>query len=625
MRVLPGARRRTAVLVLLAAMLVVWLPVTPVQAVEVAPETREAQLEVTADAAAPEDEGHSSEDETTAAGELDPGAMPVVSDVLESPFAFSMVGFRGRGEPDVRFRFREGDGGWSPWQLVEPLDELDGPDDGSREDRDADRAASDVDWVGEPHWVSEATAVQFAVDGGAIADVDVHVIDSMGLSENLLQRTSRWLQGLTTAPPAEAFRAQDIVTRAQWGADETIRRNNPSYATPRFSVLHHTAGSNTYTRAQAPGVVRGIYSWHVNGNGWSDIGYNFLVDRYGTVYEGRFGGMDRGVVGAHARNYNSGSFGVAIMGNFEVGTPPQIAVDAASQVIAWKYAVHNIDPNPSATTVHNGNVISRLVGHRDVGQTACPGRELYQRMPAMRTSIQSIVASYAAGWIPVTGDWSGSGQSSVGWYKDGIWRLFDRPDPLSRVQEFTFGKPGDLPVTGDWNGDGRTTVGVVSSEGQWQLRNSNSPGPVEITFRYGRGGIDYPMAGDWNGDGRYGPAVVRDGEWHLRNSLSGGNGQIVFTYGRVLLGDVPLVGDWNGDGRYTPAILRDREWHLRNSHSGGPGEVVFIFGRLTQGDIPITGNWNGDVTTGIAVTRTGQWHLRNTLSGGAAEISFFGL
>ncbi len=606
---LATVRPRAAVFAVMVALLVVWFPVAPVHAIDVAPETREAKLDPAVEA---DPNG------------TDSGAAIVVSEVLESPFPFSMVGLRGQGDPDVRLRYRSSEGEWSGWEPVERLDELDGPDAGSHEEGVAERVAGDVDWVGAPHWVSEATAVQVAVDGGELADLDVHVIDSMGLSENLLQRTSRWLQGLTTAPPAEAFGRQDIVSRAQWGADETLRRNDPSYATPRFAVLHHTAGSNTYSREQAPGVVRAIYSWHVNGNGWSDIGYNFLVDRYGTVYEGRYGGMERGVVGAHARNYNSGSFGVAILGNFETGTPPPAAVAAASEVIAWKYVVHNIDPTPGAKTAHNGRLIDRLVGHRDVGQTACPGRELYSQMSAMRSTIQSRAGSYADGWTPVTGDWTGDGRSSVGWFRGGVWRLYDHADSRSPVKEFQFGRAGDLPVTGDWNGDGRTTIGVVTDQGQWQLRNSNSPGQAEIVFRYGRGGIDYPMAGDWNGDGHDGPAVVRDGEWHLRNSLSGGNGEVVFTYGRVLSGDLPLTGDWNGDGRHTPAILRDREWHLRNSQSGGPGEIVFIFGRLTQGDIPVTGDWNADGRTGIAVTRKGQWHLRNTLSGGPAEVSFFG-
>jgi uncharacterized protein with LGFP repeats len=98
-----------------------------------------------------------------------------------------------------------------------------------------------------------------------------------------------------------------IVPRLSWGADESIRRAPPAYADEtRFAIVHHTAGSNDYTRSEAPAIVRGIQLFHVQGNGWNDIGYNFLVDRFGTVYEGRFGGIDRSVVGAHALGFNTG-------------------------------------------------------------------------------------------------------------------------------------------------------------------------------------------------------------------------------------------------------------------------------------------------------------------------------
>ena len=109
-----------------------------------------------------------------------------------------------------------------------------------------------------------------------------------------------------------------IVPRSTWGADERIRRGPPSYApSVRFAIVHHTAGRNGYSRAEAAAIVKGIQLFHVQGNGWNDIGYNFLVDRFGTVYEGRFGGVDRNVVGAHAQGFNTGSVGVALLGTYE--------------------------------------------------------------------------------------------------------------------------------------------------------------------------------------------------------------------------------------------------------------------------------------------------------------------
>ena len=108
-----------------------------------------------------------------------------------------------------------------------------------------------------------------------------------------------------------------IMPRLSWGADESIRRGPPTYAPAvRFAIVHHTAGRNDYSRAEAAAIVKGIQLFHVQGNGWNDIGYNFLVDRFGTIYEGRFGGIDRNVVGAHALGFNTGSVGIALLGTY---------------------------------------------------------------------------------------------------------------------------------------------------------------------------------------------------------------------------------------------------------------------------------------------------------------------
>ena len=113
-----------------------------------------------------------------------------------------------------------------------------------------------------------------------------------------------------------------IVSRAAWGANESIRRAPPSYApSVRFAIVHHTAGTNTYSRDEAAAIVRGIQLYHVRGNGWNDIGYNFLVDRFGTIYEGRYGGVDRNVVGAHALGFNTGSTGIALLGTYGDAKP----------------------------------------------------------------------------------------------------------------------------------------------------------------------------------------------------------------------------------------------------------------------------------------------------------------
>src|SRR6185369_8022061 len=108
-----------------------------------------------------------------------------------------------------------------------------------------------------------------------------------------------------------------IISRAGWRANDEILRGKPRYAgRVYFAVVHHTAGSNSYSAAQSPAIVRAIELYHVKANGWNDIGYNFLVDKYGQVFEGRYGGMERAVIGAHAEGFNTGSVGVAVIGNY---------------------------------------------------------------------------------------------------------------------------------------------------------------------------------------------------------------------------------------------------------------------------------------------------------------------
>ena len=153
--------------------------------------------------------------------------------------------------------------------------------------------------------------------------------------------------------------------------------------------VHHTAGTNTYTRLQAPAVVRAIQLYHVKGNGWNDIGYNALVDRFGTVYEGRAGGIDRNVVGAHARGFNTGSFGIAVMGDFRTVEPPPAAVDALVRTLAWRLDLAHVDPLATFNGVSSGNerfgagipvFLRTISGHRDTGLTTCPGERLYARL-----------------------------------------------------------------------------------------------------------------------------------------------------------------------------------------------------------------------------------------------------
>src|SRR6185436_11332750 len=155
------------------------------------------------------------------------------------------------------------------------------------------------------------------------------------------------------AGAADAASAKPVIySRAAWGANESLRRGAPSYGQVQLGFVHHTVSANNYTAAQVPAMIRGIYAYHVQSNGWNDIGYNFLIDRFGRTWEGRAGGMDKAVVGAQTLNYNSWSMGVSAIGNFDVARPTQAMTNAFKRVFAWKLALSGLPA--TGTVVANG-------------------------------------------------------------------------------------------------------------------------------------------------------------------------------------------------------------------------------------------------------------------------------
>ncbi|MFD5147816.1 peptidoglycan recognition protein [Streptomyces sp. NPDC058401] len=187
-----------------------------------------------------------------------------------------------------------------------------------------------------------------------------------------------------------------IVTRLGWGADENLREKGFVYTnTVKAAFVHHTASGNNYACKDAPAVLRSLYRYHVVSSGWRDIGYNFAVDKCGTVYEGRAGGVAKAVLGAHTMGFNTDSMGVAVIGTFTSTAPPKAAVDAVARLTAWKLGLFGADPRAKTTLRSGGgnlyakgsnvrlNVIS---GHRDGFATECPGRLLYGQLPPTRTA-----------------------------------------------------------------------------------------------------------------------------------------------------------------------------------------------------------------------------------------------
>ncbi|MBT2390526.1 N-acetylmuramoyl-L-alanine amidase [Streptomyces sp. ISL-1] len=187
-----------------------------------------------------------------------------------------------------------------------------------------------------------------------------------------------------------------IITRQGWGADESLREKTFVYtASVKAAFVHHSATGNNYTCSEAPSVLRSIYRYHVVSSGWRDFGYNFAIDKCGNIYEGRAGGVDKAVLGAHTLGFNTNSVGIAVLGTYSLSTPPAAAVTAVAKLTAWKLGLYGMNPLGKVVLTSGGsgkyakgvrvsfNVIS---GHRDGFFTDCPGALLYSRLGTARNA-----------------------------------------------------------------------------------------------------------------------------------------------------------------------------------------------------------------------------------------------
>jgi len=278
---------------------------------------------------------------------------------------FDLVGLHWRGPGSVQFRTRSLAGRWSAWHRADPEAE-DLPDAGNAETLTA------RGWrLGNPYWTGASDRIQYRLRG-RVERLRAYFVHSPEVRIPL-RRVS-----MANSPP--------LLGREAWGANEAIRRAAPKYAASvQFAVVHHTAGSNSYTASQSAAIVRGIEVYHVKGNGWNDIGYNFLVDKYGQVFEGRYGGVDKNVIGAHAEGFNTGSTGVALLGTYDSAGPSAAARTALANLLAWRLDLAHVDPASKLNWISGGNarfasgvpVLLRAVsGHRDTGFTTCPGAAL---------------------------------------------------------------------------------------------------------------------------------------------------------------------------------------------------------------------------------------------------------
>lgn len=297
------------------------------------------------------------------------GAAPLVgAQVSVAPFHTVGVQVSSVPSNDIWVRVRT-EGRWGEW-LEMHLDLDIGPD--------GDRRPP---YVSQPVWVDDSDAYQVMAPPDAV-DLRLVVVRDDGTRLEPVLREDEAEANAAPGRPA-------IGSRASWGARD--KRGAAVLADGiQMAIVHHTVSRNDYGPNEVPGILRSIQAFHQDGNGWSDIAYNFLVDRYGRIWEGNTSGMmDLPVVGGHSRGFNTGTVGVSMIGDFTSVAPPQAAVDAVGDVVGWKLAISGVDPRTRTQFVTYGNEryargtavdLPRIVGHRDTGATSCPGVHLYARL-----------------------------------------------------------------------------------------------------------------------------------------------------------------------------------------------------------------------------------------------------
>lgn len=431
------------------------------------------------DVDAPEPDDHDHDQGGVGSLSAEPTLTPaLVAEVaIEAPAELVAVTASEDFEPGtvVQLRVQEAEHGWSEWTTLD-VDQQHGPDPDTDE-AEAARPGS------EPLLAVRAVKAQVRVDTptGEVPDgTSLALVDApTAASDRMVSAQS--LQASAAGQPA-------IISRAQWGADESWRGRAPYYTDEiRAGFIHHTASTSNYSASQAAAQLRAIYSYHTRSLGHSDIDYNFVVDRYGRLYEGRYGGIDRAVLGGHTAGFNERSFGAVVLGNFHTWSPPASEMaaikDTLARLFAWKLGLYGINPTSNVSMLSAGfprpirypkgtwATIPATSSHQTVNYTACPGDYLQAQL----SSIRALAGKYAD-------------------------KLITAPKPA--VTSFTSGSRSSVDVTAtsskavDWTAEilspcsdtpirtyAGSTSGAQSLGFTWNLRDSKGKAVLPAAYR----------------------------------------------------------------------------------------------------------------------------------------------
>ncbi|MGK2348302.1 N-acetylmuramoyl-L-alanine amidase [Actinomyces sp. W5033] len=429
-----------------------------------------------------------------------------------------------------------------------------------------------------------------------------------------------------------------VTTRAEWGANPAYLDWDPEYAAASHVVVHHTAGTNDYTEAQAPGIVRGIYYYHARTRDWGDIGYNFLVDKYGNVYEGRYGTLSSApgtmVVAGHAYGANTGTMGISMMGTYTSVSPSEAQLQSVGKIAGWFLARAGVaDATASAPFTikatekyRAGQVVTlpRVLAHRDVGYTTCPGDVGYSLMGTIRAIAQTQVTN---GSSALTRTWQRSGSSwklieagkaLTGWQRvDGAWYYLGA-DGLMRT--------GWQPVDGSWyylSSSGAMVTGWLQQGGSWYYLSASG---AMVTGWLQQGGSWYylsasgAMVTGW---------LQQGGSWYYLSASGamvtgwlqqGGSWYYLSASGAMVTGWLQQGGSWyylSASGAMVTGWLQQGgSWYYLDSSGamrtgwqqvGGVWYYLDSSGAMVTGARQIDGTWN-------LFSASGAWQGYTTLT-----------
>ncbi|MCW2640887.1 MAG: hypothetical protein JWP76_3193 [Dactylosporangium sp.] len=561
-----------------------------------------------------------------------------------APFRAAGVTWTGPADGiSVAVRSRTGTDPWRPWQAAAPAGGFEG-------------AGPAVRQGGQLVWLGVGDAVEVTVTSvGTTApdDVAVDLIDPREAPGDAVPVPS-----VTTASvDASRVGRPPIHSRAEWAADERLMNWPPQYApTVRALAWHDQSVGGDYAETDVPGILRALFYYDAVSRGWGDVGDNVLVDRFGRLWEGRYGGLSRAGIGAHTPGRNVGTAGIGVLGgpapiqaSTQTATP---AVEAVARYVAWKLSIGPaVDPRgdttlsgaaagspaggstgaakpgaasgrakstsahtpPPATTPRvfgTDEAVAAavlptvrdrayaLMGAWTRPQTMRRTLAMWNPARATLTELGGATAAWAGqpGDVPVPADYDGDGQLDIATWSPatGVWTIQNSSG--GTTESFVLGQRGDVLVPADYDGDGRAEPATFTpTTATWHVR-----GAADMV--YGRPG-DRPVPADYTGDGRADPAVYRakSGLWEIRG------------IGKVSLGSawhVPVPADYDGDGKAEPATFSPQSgrWYVR-------GKPTVQFG--APGDVPVPGQYDGDGKADLAVWRppargaaTGTWIIR---------------